>query len=424
MASPKVTDINWQGQEVDEATIEKREFRERGDQRYSLEISPLGITFEVDRLRRQSKELIGEVSVTVGPRFKGARGVNGVLTSGDLNLSSVQARSTRAKLLAERSKAEHLDWFGFVEEFVTNVIQAERTGKPAVVLADLVVDDDDADTWIVGDVPILKSLPMVLFGSGGAAKSYLAMWIAGSLAQQDIPVLYADWEFSAKDHRKRLGKLFQPMPKALYYVTCERPLVDEVDRLVRLVREHRCQYVVCDSMVFALNGPADDEHAGVYFRALRQLRVGSLNIAHTTKTDDDREKQVYGSVFFQNGARSIWFSQRADQSPHGELQIGLYHRKSNVGELLKPKGFVLKFSRDITRVERIAIDDVDELADKLPILDRMKRALVKGALTVKQLADDTNAPQPTIRKVLSRHKSLFVRIGTNKVGLASQDLEF
>src|SRR5207245_2225746 len=107
---------------------------------------------------------------------------------------------------------------------------------------------------------------------------------------------YADWEFSLKDHRRRFGKLFQPMPLELHYVSCDRPMRDEVERLGQMIQAHKCQYLVCDSMVFALEGRAEDsEQAGIYFRLVRQLKIGSLHLSHTTKADDDSEKQIFGS---------------------------------------------------------------------------------------------------------------------------------
>lgn len=399
-------------------------FRERGEGWYSLELLPAGIVFQVDRLRRERHELHGELLVTVNGSTPHARILDGgVLTRGDLNFSSVTAVGTRSKLLAERSRAEGLDWHGFLSEFAHKVLDAERKGKPAVVLADVTEDDEANDSWDVAGWPLLQDLPMVLFGTGASGKSYLAMWAAGTLAIQGVNVLYADWEFSQRDHRKRLGKLFAVMPKNLYYAACERPMVDEVERFVRLIREHKIRYIVCDSMVFALNGPADDEHAGHYFRAVRELKIGSLHVAHTTKADDDSEKKIYGSVFFTNGARSVWFIQRSENNPHGELQVGLYHRKSNIGELLKPKGFKLVFRSGRTLIEKCAIEGNDELESKLPLLDRMTRALKGGALTQKQLSDDLNCPLGTIRSILSRHKSKFIKLG-NKIGLMADGVDF
>lgn len=271
-------------------------FLDRGEQRYALELRPAGIKFEVDRLRREHRELHGELSVRVNgstPKAKTIR--DGLISIGDLNFSSVQARGTRAKLLAARSGANALDWEGFLESFVLQVIEAERTGKPAVVLADVPHSDDDTETWDIESLPILQTLPMVIFGDGDSLKSYLSMWVAGSLANQGIPVLYCDWEFAVRPHRDRLERLFQPMPKNVFYVRCDKPLKDEIERLQRLIREHGCRYIICDSIMFALDGKADEEQAGIYFRSVRQLGdIGSLHVAHTQKTEGETDKTVYG----------------------------------------------------------------------------------------------------------------------------------
>lgn len=413
----KAEDIGF-GSSSPKTPVEQRIFRERGEQKYSLELLPAGITFEVNRLSRRSKELWGELCVLVDAQWPAAKTIEGgMLSIGDLNFSSVQARGTRAKLLSDRSRAESLDWHGFLEEFAVKILAAERQGKPGVVLADIADADDKDETWLVDGFPILQDLPMVLFGHGGSGKSYFAMYIAGQLAKAGVNVLYADWEFAVRDHRKRFGKLFQPMPKNVIYVRCDKPMVDEVERLAHLVSHHRCQYIVCDSMVFAVDGRAEDsEQAGIYFRALRSLKIGSLNIAHTTKSDDDNEKKVFGSVFFTNGARSVWFIERVNDNPPGELRFGLYHRKSNVGELLKPKGFKLVFRSEKTSVEKVNVNEVDELAAKLPLLDRMKRKLSHGALTPKGLAEACETTASIIRKMVSRHESVFIRVG-DKIGL-------
>ena len=96
-----------------------REFEAFGDDRYSLSIADLGITLEIDRLRRQHGELIGELSARCA--LPGARAVNGtgVISIADLNLSSARARTDRAKLLASRANTRDLDWIGVVEDFAS-----------------------------------------------------------------------------------------------------------------------------------------------------------------------------------------------------------------------------------------------------------------------------------------------------------------
>jgi hypothetical protein len=396
-------------------------FSRKGEQEYALELLPAGIVFHVSRLRRAHQETVGELTVTVNGSFPNAQSVGGILSRSNFNFSSISTRSTLAKLLSERSRVSNLDWHGFLEEFAIQVLDSERRGAPSIILADEPDIDESHDTWEVDGFPVLQDLPMVLFGKGGSGKSYFAMWIAGGIAKQGIPVLYADWEFSRRQHRRRLGRLFQPMPRNLHYITCDKPMLEEAERILDLIKDKRIQYIVCDSIVFALGGKAqDDDQAGIYYRTLRRFNIGSLNIAHTTKAEDESEKQVFGSVFFQNGARSIWFIQKADENPPATIQFGLYHRKANGGELLRPRAYKLVFTRETTRVEKTAVDSVDELVAKLPILDRMKRQLQRGALTSKQLAEELGVTMNVVRAMVSRHKSVFLKVG-NKIGLITND---
>lgn len=78
-----------------------REFVAVGDDRYRLTLPGIGVSLEIDRLRRERHELVGELCVRCD--LPGARTVNGSLSIADLNLSSARARSERAKLLADRS---------------------------------------------------------------------------------------------------------------------------------------------------------------------------------------------------------------------------------------------------------------------------------------------------------------------------------
>lgn len=398
-----------------------RLFEALGEQRYRLGIHPEGVTLEVNRLRRSSQELVGELLVRVNGSFVDAKTfADGILQVGDMNFSSTQARTTRAKLLGDRSGDKSMDWFGFLEEFVTSVIAAERKGRPAEVLADVEVEEEETDTWRVEGFPLLRQLPQVVFGSSATGKSYFSMWIAGQLADQGVSVLYADWEFSQSEHKKRLVRLFPAMPRNLFYIRCEQHLRHETDHLLDVIQKHKIQYIICDSIGFACEGPADaQEGASGYFRSLRQLKVGSLNIAHIPKQyDDNREAQIFGSVFFTNGARSVWFIDKAKENPTGELRFGLYHRKNNVGALLQPKGYKLIFRGDRTLIESINLKDVEELAAGYPLLDRIKELLLPEPMTMKAIAEELNVTMPVLRATVARHKSQFIRMG-NRVAVST-----
>ena len=92
-------------------------FTHVSDRRYVMTVAPLGVTFDLTRIRRDRNEFIGELLVRC--TLAGARAVEGVLSAADFNLSSLSARTTRAKFLAERAQTtpEQVDWTGLLEEF-------------------------------------------------------------------------------------------------------------------------------------------------------------------------------------------------------------------------------------------------------------------------------------------------------------------
>lgn len=421
------------GGEAERPDTTSRVFAEAGDQRYQMTVPTAGITFTAERVRRERHELHGELIVLVNGQFKQARTApGGVLSIGDYNFSSVQMRSSRAKLLQGLAGdgLDWQDWHAILEDFTLRVFAAERKGKPAVLFADLPESSEEtAAIWEIEGFPLLQTMPTVMFGDGGSGKSYFAMFLAGSLAGMGIPVVYADWEFSVGAHRERVGRMFKPIPRNLHYVKCDRPLKEETDRLARILRETGAKFLVADSIGFACDGPTESQEvAATYFRCLRQLGVGTLNISHIPKQNDERkEAQVFGSIYFRNGARSVWFVEKASENPIGQLRFGLHNRKNNVGDRLPSMAYSLTFDRGMTKVVKVNLNEIDEIVASLPILDRMRRLMATRteAFTIKDLADELSTTQPIVRSMLSRHKSQFHKVGT-KYTLAKgpNDLEF
>jgi hypothetical protein len=161
-----------------------------------------------------------------------------------------------------------------------------------------------ADALDIEGLRLYRDHPVIAFGDGGCVKSYLALYVAGQLAHRGLTVLFADWELSAEDHRDRLERIFGADMPGLLYARCDRPMVFEADRLMRLRVKHAVDFLVCDSIAFACDGPPEAaEVAARYCQALRQIGVGSLNLAHTNRSDKADEKP-FGSSFWHNGARS------------------------------------------------------------------------------------------------------------------------
>ncbi len=391
------------------ADARSNEFRRLGEGHYFLASPNLRLELEVDRLRREKHELKGELAVRCG--LAGAKTVDGdSLSVADFNLSSGRARAERAKQLDRLSEAPEIDWDWLLEEFCQKVLKAEREGQPATLLRDVPRPvDDHLD---VGGVRLHRRHPVILFGDGGTAKSYTGLYFAGCLDQRGVRVLYADWEFAAEDHRDRLERLFGPEMPGVQYIRAERPLVYEADRLRRIVQEDEIDYVIYDSIAFACAGPPEAaEMAGAYFRAVRQIGVGSLHIAHVTKGETGDQKP-FGSAFWHNGARATWNVKTADQlSGHSELSIGLFNRKANIGPLRPAVGFRISFDEDRTTFERVDLRDVQELAPQLPLWQRIAHELRQGgAQTLARLAEDLDAKVDSVEKAAKRKADLFTRL--------------
>ena len=352
---------------------------------YSLASAETGIEFYVDRLRRERHELIGELSVSAG-MLSSSRAIDGVLSAGSFNLSNPRARAERANLLGERARTNgKIDWHGMLEEVCQRILTAERTGQPSIVLRD--VPRPAADLHHVLDgFQVPQQHGTILFGDGGTAKSYFALYLLGSLASVGWRVALFDWELDAAQHRLRLERLFGEMPD-VRYVRCDRPLVYEADRLQKIAKTDKLDYLVYDSAGYACSGkPEDAEQALAYFRAVRQIGVGSLHIAHISK-GDNAEHKPFGSSFWHNSARSTWFVKPAADGPvlSGVTTIGLFNRKANLGPLQPALGFDVTFTDTTTQFTRVNVADVDDLASALPLWQRMKAALRTGPLTLASL---------------------------------------
>lgn len=384
---------------------------------YTLSVAEIGISFDVNYLRRERRELNGEL--TVRCTLAGAHTVDGILSSADFNLSSLRARNERAKHLADRAHTQQVDWIGLLEETCLRVLSEEREGSPEIALDDI-PDATTSDTWYAGDLPVLSRHPIIWFGDGGAAKSYLALYLARQLALDGHRVLYCDWEFAGEDHKDRWVKLCGPVRPVIWYLRCDKPMSDERERIAKVIQKRDIDYLICDSVAFAADGPPEAaDVAASYFRTVRGFGVGSLHIAHVTKSEEHGDQKPFGSIFYHNSARATWFLKRAEEYDDGqEITVAMYNRKANIGRLRPAMGFRLCFDPNRTVIEPTAVERAaPELAGKLPIWQRMKAKLSHGAIGESELAEELGTKEATIRSELSRKNTLFFKLPDGKIGL-------
>lgn len=397
------------------AQAASREFRQTDEDCYLLRLLELGIEFQANHLRRERYETFGELVVLCD--LAGARTVDGnVLSRGTFNFSSTEARYKRARQLAEMSKAPELDWSRLLEEVCVKVLAKQCAGEPAVLLRDLPRPSPDAALDIDG-FRLLKQHPVVVFGDGGAAKSYLALYLAGRLAQRGLRVALFDWELVGEDHRDRLERMFGTDMPPVWYRRCRHPLVDELDSLRRLVRQERLDYLVYDSVAFAAHDkPEAAESAIRYFSATRQIGPGSLHVAHINKSESGEDKP-FGSAYWHNSARATYFMKRADGESAGRgLTVGVFNKKANLGSLLPAFGLQFTFDTDRTTVTRTNIADVQDLADKLPIWQRAAHVLKAGPRTLAEIARELNVKVDSVTKAVTRNKA-FTKVTATPDGV-------
>jgi hypothetical protein len=201
--------------------------------------------------------------------------------------------------------------------------------------------------------------------------------------------------------------------------------VAEADRLRRIVQQEQIDYVICDSIAFACDGPPEAaEVAAAYFRAVRRLGVGSLHVAHTTKAENGDAKP-FGSTFWHNGSRATWYVKRAAETDPGEVTIGLFNRKANTGPLAPPIGYRLTFSDDGTTFARTDLSDVIDLASRLSVRQRMVPLLRGGALMMAEIASELDVPVNNVIQAVKRGENkVFVRVlgpdAIYRIGLLEQ----
>ena len=224
---------------------------------YHAAVPEHSIEFRVARLRYERHELHGELTVSCG--LAGARSFDDAcISSSTMNLSSAMTRQSHGKRLADRARtAGKVDWIGLLEELCMRVLSAERAGQPAVILSQVAPATSESIVTIDG-YPIYTKHHAIDFGDGGTAKSLYALYRGGKLEAQGERVALFDWELDAVTHRGRLEKMFgrERMP-SIRYVRCDRPLVHEVDRLRRIIRDEEITFGIFDSVGFACDGPPE-----------------------------------------------------------------------------------------------------------------------------------------------------------------------
>lgn len=382
-----------------------------------------GVAISVDHLREEHLDLLGMISIkSLGP-------VNtGHLHEAKFNLSSTTSRTTLAKALDARHPS--VNWAAIIEQASVLVLRSYRAGEPLIDLSN--VTPPESSRFRVEPF-LLDGRPNLLFGDGGVGKGWIAIWNAvmvqsGAKDAGFVPepgnVGYLDYESDHWDLADRVrlvsNGLFLGGRAKVLYRYCHQPIADDIQEIQRYVAEHNITFLVVDSAAPACGGEPENADATIrFFTAIRSLKITALIIAHKTK--NGTAHSPFGSVYWINLPRSVWELQAIQTAEENKMEWGLFHRKTNAGKLHRPIGLRGVFTEDTLTMEQIQVVDVPDLAEHLPLRDRIVAALMGGARDTHDIAESLDANEESVRRTISRHTQQFVKVpsvGLQKWGLA------
>lgn len=209
---------------------------------------------------------------------------------------------------------------------------------------------------------LLAKEPTLWFSAGGGMKSWMALALGVTLETgvdiglglpiQQQHVAYLDWEWDVDQHATRLDQIMPREQQRDYgmnmiYRDCGgRTLRQQVDQIKRMINDEGITYVIIDSASPACGRAADNDDIVTFFQAIKQLGVGSLILAHVTKSDRQHGEDVsmaYGGVQWENQARSTWNIRKAQSENSQISDIVLTHHKMNAGARQPPVAVRFEF---------------------------------------------------------------------------------
>lgn len=346
---------------------------------------------------------------------------------GTLNLMAPQSQASLAKVLSKRLSMSAVEdnlvaWENIVLQFVSYTVEHMRQGEPPVDLeSDMEVQPLN---YLINPI-IPRGEPSIMFGREGSGKSFLALAMATiiqtgmdpnplnlKLNTGPVNVLYIDYETSREMVARRFAMVSRGMgiesKVKIKYQRCYSPFAGQVDKFHSIIMREKIGFVVLDSLGAACGGELKEaEPALAISNALRELGVSSLTIAHPAKGgNSDGEKTIYGSVFFQAYARSIWEVRSFKNGGMNVIDLTISQTKANDSALAKPLGFGLEFSYNAVTIEPKDTEDIVGAEELLTASARVEAALRHGdKLKTQELVDETGLPAGTVRQCTLRMKN-------------------
>lgn len=346
-----------------------------------------------------------------------------------LNIETSATRSRLAKELEEKYKITGDDtWQDAIEYIAEKTMRELEHGEP-VITVQSTDEVPELEYFIYPIAP--KGKPTVIFGDPGTGKSQLAVilsmvallpWELNPLKlgvpSKSAKVLFLDYEADIEDIQRQLSLFTQGMELgycSLEYRRCTTPLADDIEGIRNHIDDRQIDCLIIDSVSLAAGGDLNHmDIATSYFRALRQLDITSISLAHTSKNREEKVKTIIGSVLFEAGARSVW-EIRANEGDD-TLDIALFHRKANLSKKFHDIGFRITYADTGNIVEWLDPKSVPEFLERMSVNQQILSALKHGKMTNDQLAEQIDTKRAYLVVALSRLKKSGKIIGDYLTG--------
>jgi DNA-binding transcriptional ArsR family regulator len=355
------------------------------------------------------------------------------------NFSSPLAQSKTRTEMSTRYK-EKTDWKALLEQLSALTAQELDKGEPA------------HEVWTVDETksPEYKLYPLLfkdeinlLFAQGGSGKSTVSHLIVAciSMGWKDNPlylvpqrgkVLFCDWESSrdtTSNNIKRITRGHNLPDFGFHYQKFDDALIDVADKIYETVMDNGIDTIIIDSVSGATAGDKNDSNVATpFFNVMRKFNCTVLLIDHISKDQFGKRKGASGptgSVTYWNRPRSIWELVQTQDPKANQINIALFHRKSNLSRLYDPIGMSINYDdkAQTTVFSSISINSIPQIEIRLPLRKRIINALKRGPMSVEELAAELDDTQSAVRARLNemRDDSQAMKLDNKKWGLAAHE---
>lgn len=389
-----------------------------------------GITIKVNRIRTgHDAAVLGELIVLNGEAT--------IYPPTKMNFTSDRTRNSLVKTLT--AKRTGVPWSMVIDQLCYGVQDRVRRGEP---VKELWTNEDIKPPEYLLEPLIIENYPNVIFGDPSAFKSSLAVMLIQVLQlpwennpfgltapKRIVKSMYLDWETDEATilwQTTQVERSFDMKALSVIYRHCDIPLCDDLESVREHIAENDIEVVIIDSLGLAAGNELKETKAALdFYRALRQLKVTSLILAHNSKDRETKQRSIYGNQYFQAQARNVWEIRKVQEQGSSDLDIALFHRKPPpFNKLHAPIGFHIRYEDNGLFEIKESAASLQEFKSQLSVGKRILDFLKNGQKNRDEIKIELeDVSDGTIRGTLKRLRDnkLIVELGSDWYGLAERD---